>query len=340
MSRIVIDIKGLVPGYRNGKNSAFFYPAFNSVALAGELIAIVGRNGVGKSTLLRTLAQLQPPLEGTVSINGSDISNYTTAEYARLVSFIPSEPAHASHTSVYEFVCMARYPYRGWFESLSNEDHHIVSRAIDSVGMMKFRSRYIDNLSDGERQRVMIAFAIAQDTPIILMDEPTAFLDLPNKFEVMRLLREQAMLGKTVIISTHDLQTAFGLVDTIWLMLANGLKVGAPEDIMLTGTLNSLMENTPVYFDLKSGQFVYRHHTKRLASVVGGALYVKKWTSHALRRMGFDVDLSGDPNAEVFVQIQETEGKVQWIAGKGDRNPTFDSIRNLCLYLRGELKGL
>ena len=334
MAGIVIDIKNLVLGYRNGKQSAYRYPAFSTVALGGELIALVGRNGVGKSTLLRTLARLQPALAGDVFIKGVNFNQLHGTEFAQLVSFIPSEPAHAAHTTVYEFVCMARYPYRGWFEALNDEDYRIVHRAIDAVGMQGFCSRFIDNLSDGERQRAMIAFAIAQDTPIIMMDEPTAFLDMPNKFEVIRLLREQAQSGKTIIISTHDLQTAFGLVDTIWLMLPDGIRVGAPEDIMLSGNLNRLMENTPVFFDLKSGQFVYKNQTKRLACVLGGSSNIKKWTSHALSRMGYDVVFTDGANVSAYIQIQEHEGKVQWILGRDDRNPTFDSIRNLCIYLK------
>lgn len=334
MNGVVIDIKGLVSGYRNGSASAYRYPAFNAVALRGELIALIGRNGVGKSTLLRTLARIQPSLDGNVLIKGVNFQQISGSEFAQLVSFIPSEPAHASHTTVYEFVSMARYPYRGWFEALSNDDRKLVDDAISAVGMQDFRSRFIDNLSDGERQRVMIAFAIAQDTPIIMMDEPTAFLDLPNKFEVMRLLREQALKGKTVIISTHDLQTAFGLVDTIWLMLPDGIRVGAPEDIVLSGNLNRLMDDTPVFFDLKSGQFAYKHQTKLMACVLDGSPNIKKWTSHALRRMGYEVEFSDLADASVYIQIQEHEGKVQWILGRSYRNPTFDSIRNLCIYLK------
>lgn len=336
MAGVIIDIKDLVSGYTNGNASVFRYPAFNAVALRGELIALVGRNGVGKSTLLRTLARLQPALSGNFFIKGTNSMQIPISEYAQLVSFIPSEPAHASHTTVYEFVSMARYPYRGWFEPLNEGDYQIVRNAIEAVGMSKFYSRFIDNLSDGERQRVMIAFAIAQDTPIIMMDEPTAFLDLPNKFEVMRLLREQAQKGKSIIISTHDLQTAFGLVDTIWLMLPDGIRVGAPEDIMLSGNLNRLMDNTPVYFDLKSGQFVYEHQTKRLACVLGGSTSIRKWTSHALRRLGYDVEFANLNEASVWVQIQEHEGKIQWILGRDDQNPTFDSIRSLCIYLKSQ----
>jgi iron complex transport system ATP-binding protein len=334
MSGIVVDIKGLVSGYRNGSASGYRYPTFNAVALGGELIALVGRNGVGKSTLLRTLARLQPALSGKIFVKGVETHQIPIAEFAQLVSFIPSEPAHASHTTVYEFVSMARYPYHGWFEALNEDDHRIVQAAIDAVGMQSFYHRFIDNLSDGERQRVMIAFAIAQDTPIIMMDEPTAFLDLPNKFEVMRLLREQAQMGKTIIISTHDLQTAFGLVDTIWLMLPDGIRVGAPEDIVLSGNLNRLMDDTPVFFDLKSGQFVYKHQTKRLACILGGSANIKKWTSHALRRMGYEVEFAHLADASVYIQVQEHEGKVQWILGRSERNPTFDSIRNLCIYLK------
>jgi len=337
MGRVVIDIKGLIPGYVNGSGASFKYPALNIVALNNELIALVGRNGVGKSTLLRTLSRLQPALSGNVYINGVSTNTISHSEFAKLVSFIPSEPAHASHTTVYEFVAMARYPYKGWFEKLRADDHEMVKKAIGAVGMWSYCNRFIDNLSDGERQRVMIAFAIAQDTPIIIMDEPTAYLDLPNKFEVMRLLREQSASGKTVIISTHDLQTAFGLVDTIWLMLPDGIRVGAPEDIVLSGSLNRLMDSTSVMFDIKTGHFVYKHNTRKKASIVGADSHVKRWTAHALQRLGFEVQLTENCSSDICVQVVKQEGKVQWILGTTDRNPTFDSIRDLTIYLKSKI---
>lgn len=333
---ITLELKDLQIGYNKESNSTFNYHPINVAANNNELIALIGRNGAGKSTLLRTLARLQPELGGHFRIEDRTAALFTPNEFARHVSFIPSEPVYLPHTTVYDFVSRARYPYHGWFDSLTRTDRRIIQKALNDVGIAAFRERYLTCLSDGERQRVMIAFAIAQDTPIILMDEPTAFLDLPNKFELVGLLREQTEQGKTVILSTHDLQTAFSFVDTIWMMLPDGLQVGAPEDSVLTDTINRLMQETPVRFDSHSGQFNFTNPLNKHAVISGGNSLTLHWTGRALARIGYATETPPRSKQSLHIEIIEHEGKVQWCLSNTPHNPTFDSLRDLCLYLKAK----
>lgn len=339
-SNLTIEVKHLQVGYNGKSTSDFNYPEINVTALNNELIALVGRNGVGKSTLLRTIARLQKSIAGNILINGKEVEKTDRNKLATLLSFIPAEPVHSPNTTVYDFVSLARYPYHSWFDALNTSDKFVIERALKAVEMVSYKNRQIDRLSDGERQRAMIAFAIAQDTPIILMDEPTAFLDLPNKFEVVRLLKEQSENGKTVILSTHDIQTAFGFVDTIWLMLPDGLRVGAPEDMVLTDAINRLMKDTLVKFDLNTGQFDYNIPKQKSVIISGEDKSIINWTAHALARLGYQTVKKVKNENTLSVEILNNEGKVQWCLNEVQRKPTFDSIRNLCIYLKMDYKNL
>lgn len=328
-----ISIHNLVVGYEPSNQGNYKYQPITCGANSGELIALIGRNGVGKSTLLRSIAKLQKPLSGQVIINGIDIENITREQLSKIVSYIPAEPVHCPNSTVRDFVSLARYPYHGWFNSLTNNDWCIVDKAIDAVGMKNLSSRFIDFLSDGERQRAMIAFAIAQDTSIVLMDEPTAFLDLPNKFEVVRLLKDQSISQKTIIISTHDIPTAFSMVDTIWLMLPNGFKIGAPEDLIISDTINELMLDSKVKFDSISGQFFYTFQHKKRAHLIAPNGIVSTWTSHALTRNGFSIEPEITENTLV-VEVEKINDHLTWNVSAHEQKYQFSSIRELSLFIK------
>lgn len=211
----------------------------------GETIALLGRNGVGKSTLLRVLAGIREPLHGEVLLAGEPLYGMDPKERAKRIAFVGTESISAAHLRVREVVGMGRAPYTGWLGSLSGEDNRQVDQALEMVGAAHLRNKPVDELSDGERQRVLIARALAQDTPLLLLDEPTAFLDMPNRYQITLLLRELAgTLGKTVIFSTHDLTTAIQLCDLLWVMSADRVAVGAPEDLMADGEIDVIFEGT------------------------------------------------------------------------------------------------
>lgn len=182
----------------------------------GRLVCLLGPNGAGKSTLLRTLCGFQPPIAGTVTISGSDITTMSAAEVARLVSVVLTDRPLTPSLTAAEMVGMGRAPYTGFWGRLSDDDHRLVSEAMQTVGIAPLATRRMGRLSDGERQKVMIAKALAQHTPVIVLDEPTAFLDYPSKVAVMKTLARLAHdESKTILMSTHDLELAAQLGDEL-----------------------------------------------------------------------------------------------------------------------------
>ena len=182
----------------------------------GRLVCLLGPNGAGKSTLLRTLCGFQPPIAGTVTISGNDITTMSAAEVARLVSVVLTDRPLTPSLTAREMVGMGRAPYTGFWGRLSDDDRRLVSEAMQTVGIDSLATRRMGRLSDGERQKVMIAKALAQHTPVIVLDEPTAFLDYPSKVAVMKTLARLAHdEGKTILMSTHDLELAAQLGDEL-----------------------------------------------------------------------------------------------------------------------------
>lgn len=199
-----------------GFNSRTLLNNCNATFEQGSLTALVGRNGAGKSTLLRVLAALDTPQAGDVIINNTPISSLNAEQRARLISFVSTQRVRVSNLKCKDVVAIGRTPYTNWMGSLQEQDKQCVAHALEAVGMTAFADRPIDTLSDGECQRIMIARALAQQTPIILLDEPTAFLDIPNRFEICRLLATLAHTeNKTIIFSTHDIDAAIPVCDNV-----------------------------------------------------------------------------------------------------------------------------
>ncbi len=185
----------------------------------GTLTALLGRNGTGKSTLLRAIATLGRPLSGTIRLCGDDTATLSPMQTARRISFVTTDKVRISNLTCEDVIALGRAPYTNWIGRMQEADRRIVNDALETVGMGDFAHKAMDTMSDGECQRIMIARALAQQTPVILLDEPTAFLDLPTRYEVCRLLRRLAHDdGKTILFSTHDLDTAFSECDTIALI--------------------------------------------------------------------------------------------------------------------------
>lgn len=207
----------------------------NAELMAGRLTCLIGSNGVGKSTLLRTITGMQPPISGTVMLDGTNLHAITRKELARKISIVITGRPDVEHMTVREVVALGRTPYTGMWGTLNDEDHKHVDDSITMVGIAHLAERKIRTLSDGECQKVMIAKALAQDTPIIILDEPTAFLDYPSKVEAMQLLSRLASDSdnpKAILLSTHDLEMAMRMADTIWLMSSAGtLNVTTPDEI-------------------------------------------------------------------------------------------------------------
>lgn len=260
MNAETIRLDHLSIGYEGTKhrNSRIVLNDLCAAIRSGELTCLLGVNGAGKSTLLRTLAAFQPRLEGKVLIQGKELKEYTTKQLSQTIGVVLTERCDVRNLSVYELVALGRAPYTGFWGLLSQEDKNIVEKAIDRVGIRPLAARMVHTLSDGERQKAMIAKSLAQDTPVILLDEPTAFLDYPSKVEIMQLLhRLSHTMNKTIFLSTHDVELAMQLADRLWLMAPqHPLCTGVPEDLILDGTLaRYFLRNEEMAFDADTVTF-------------------------------------------------------------------------------------
>lgn len=224
----------------------------------GTLTALLGSNGAGKSTLLRTLAGLQPALSGQVRWSEREIKEYAPRELARMLSVVLTFRPEAEALTAEEVVEMGRIPYGNAWGGRNEADAEQVNRALALTETEAFRHRPISTLSDGERQRIFIAKALAQDTPAILLDEPTAFLDFPSKVSLLRLLvRLSHEEGKTILFSTHDVELALQFADQLWLLNPDAVVAGTPNALAANGTLKSFFAKDDLQFDAETMRFTY-----------------------------------------------------------------------------------
>ena len=285
----ILSFNSLKIGYVSGRTENILLPPLTASAGSGELIAVIGRNGIGKSTLLRTLTGIQKPLGGEIFFSDKSIRDYSKMELARKVGYISTEIVKASNMSVYDLVALGRFPYTNWIGKIEKEDHEAIMDALKKTSMESFSARFISELSDGERQKAMIARILAQDTGIMIMDEPTAFLDIAGKYEIFHLLDMfSAKSDKTIIFSTHDLQMALGHSDKIWLITGNELVEGAPEDLMISGAFDHLFDSSVVKFNSYDGTFSFRSSPKGKIFVEGCG-DKRHWTEKAINRAGYRI---------------------------------------------------
>ena len=219
----------------------------------GEMVALLGRNGTGKSTLLRAMAKLGEVADGEIMVDGKSIADIDIRQFARLVAFVNTERVDVEALSAYDLVAIGRSPYTDWMGRLRKEDRAVIERSMQITGIEHLADRMVETLSDGECQRVMIARALAQDTPVILLDEPTAFLDLPNRYELCMLLSRLAHdEGKLILFSTHELDIALSLADSIALVDTPHLVHMSTQAMIASGNLERLFNSKHIAFDASS----------------------------------------------------------------------------------------
>ena len=217
---------------------------------AGELVALVGRNGTGKSTLLRAIAGLGERLGGEIRLDGHSLETLSPQQLATTVSFVTTERVRIPNLRCEDVVALGRAPYTNWIGRMQEADRAVVERSLRLVGMSAFARKTMDRMSDGECQRVMIARALAQDTPVILLDEPTAFLDLPNRYELATLLRRLTRdEGKCILFSTHDLDVALSLCDSVALIDTPSLHHLPAGEMVGSGLIERLFSGENACFD-------------------------------------------------------------------------------------------
>ena len=228
----------LAIGYRGRRGSKLLARDLSLQLRRGELVGLLGANGVGKSTLLRTLARMQRPLAGQVLLGGADAARLPAAEVARRLSIVLTARPQASLLNGYALVALGRYPHSDWLGRLRAADHARVAWALEAVGASELAAQRVAQLSDGQRQKLMIARALAQDCPLMLLDEPTAYLDYPRRLETLRLLRRLTrQAGRAILLSTHELDLALRYCDRLWLLTDCGVVDGAPGTLLDDGRL-------------------------------------------------------------------------------------------------------
>ena len=252
----VLSTHDLTIGYSSKKKKTIVAASVNFELQKGQLIGLVGPNGIGKSTLLRTLTKVQQPLSGTIKINDKDIDNQNRIELAKQLSLVLTEPLYSKNSSVYELVALGRYPYTNWVGTLRDKDKSIVEDTLKTVGIEELKDRKCYELSDGQLQKVMIARALAQDTDIIILDEPTTHLDMYHKAYILKLLQRLTNeTGKTILFSSHEVELAIQLCDLMIVMTDQEVVADQPCKLIEKGTFNSLFPKDLISFDNQSGSF-------------------------------------------------------------------------------------
>ncbi len=287
LRKISIETKDLVIGYNlKGGKRKIIHDALNLKLYEGELTCLLGLNGAGKSTLLRSLCGFQPIISGEVRIMGKLLEKYSAYDFSMLVGVVLTEKTNAGGISVYELVSLGRHPHTPFFGQLRQKDKNIIEQSLEAVGIAHKAKFSVAELSDGERQKAMIAKALAQQCPIIILDEPTAFLDITSRIETMALLRKLAkQQNKSILLSTHDLDLAIQMSDSIWLQnRGEAIVCGTPEDLILDGSLGRFFSKDGIEFDSSTGKFNAKSPDKSIG--IEGDFISSYWLGNALIRNG------------------------------------------------------
>ncbi len=288
----------------------------------GELACLVGLNGTGKSTLIYTLSKLLEKIEGKILINEVEIENIEQYDLSKLLSLVLTNQSVPSNYTVFDIISLGRFPHTNWLGFLTKNDKEIIDKAIELTGLQNYSNTQIYKLSDGFKQKVMIARAIAQDTKIILLDEPTAHLDLYNRIEIINMLRNISHdLNKAILLSTHDLLTALDIADKLLIINNNKIYDSAPEDHVLNNNIEEIFKNTNVNFNKETGNFKFIKNTNKTVCVNGDGI-AKLWTLKALNRVGY----SEDNNSNFVVNIINNNNSFKW---KFSLNNTFYTANNI-----------
>jgi iron complex transport system ATP-binding protein len=315
----VLKTYNLSIGYRLNRGEAkVLHRNIDLELFSGEITCLLGPNGSGKSTLIRTFAGFQAALGGDLLINEKPVNYYKAKDLAKLLSVVLTGHPVIGNMTVFSMVAFGRSPYTGLLGRLTKNDHHIIGLALENAGISRLWDRQFQSLSDGEKQKVFIAKSLAQETPLMFLDEPTAFLDFPSKVEILQLLRKTAWeQEKAILLSTHDLNLALQFADKIWLIGNDKpLITGVPEDLVLSGKFGSYFNHKQVSFDKTSGTFTFDVATKR-AIVVDGEGHKMEWLKKALIRKGFNVlNKRDDLGANVKIISDEKKDSFEVRMGK------------------------
>lgn len=326
----LLETQGLTVGYSCPRHPPrVVIEEIDASLIAGEFVCLLGPNGAGKSTLIRTITGMQKPLAGRVWLDGDLLSSLSARTIARRMSLVLTDRPGVGLMPVATLVALGRHPYTPWGGGLTREDEKAVWQAMTDVGVEMLAHRPVGELSDGERQKGMIARALAQEPRVMILDEATAFLDLPRRVELMYLLRDLAHKGpRAILLSTHDLDLALRCADRLWLLPAGGpLLTGVPEDLVLNGTFAGAFAGSGVVFDKDSGAFTLPCASRGVLTLKGDGVS-GMWTCRALERAGYRIVV--EETTPLCVEVLHEEGATAWLineAGqRGKRLPTLESL--------------
>ncbi len=310
----LLTTRELAIGYANGRRSPrVILEQLNLVAHQRELICVLGENGSGKTTLLRTLAGMNVPIAGELHIGGEPLPSLSQLELAKIRAIVLTDRINGAMLTGLDVVTLGRFPYTDWRGQVKDQDQEIVSQVLQWVGAQEFARELFDQLSDGQKQKILIARAMAQEPQLLLLDEPTAFLDLTRRIEIMLLLKELTReTGCTVIMATHDLDSALRVADCFWLIGGDGrVYCDIPEQLVLQGQLETAFSDSGLRFNYHSGSFEKdREFCPPIH--VNGRGRVHEWTCRALKRLGYTIaDHATQPDIPA-VDIKRNDGEFQW----------------------------
>ncbi len=334
---VVLSASGLAVGYRHRRSPSTVLSDLDLSLRAGHVTCLLGPNGCGKTTLLRTLAGSLPPLAGRVHLEGSELTRLSPTDRARHIAVVLTVGVEFGLLRVTDLVALGRHPYTGWSGRLDSGDHDAIGWALEVTDTSALAHRSVPELSDGERQRVMIARALAQEPRALLLDEPTAFVDLPRRLELTELLARLARdSGLAILLTSHDLDLALRVADDIWLVgpgdaprSAPEVVTGAPEDLALSGALAHAFDTPRVRYDPRRERFTTDRHPDGRVAVLGEGL-AAQWAAHAVERAGYQaVD---DPRAPVHVTVEE--GPTWRLTGPGLQGRHHNTLGALAEDLR------
>ena len=325
----ILEASDLAIGYQPPRRDPVVVAENLRLRLApGEMACLIGPNGAGKSTLMHTLAGMQPPLRGQVLLDGTDLRKLTPGDRAKRLGIVLTDRPNLGLLSGYALVALGRHPYSSWAGRLTRYDEAVIRWAVDAVGASDLAERPVMELSDGQRQKLMIARALAQEPQLILLDEPTAFLDLPRRVEMMQLLKHLAReTGRTVLLSTHELDLALRTADTIWLMSDGIIHTGTPEDLVLNGAFEAAFQSEGIRFNKETGSFSGHPQSGKVVAISGHSVTVT-WTRRALERAGFTLAYNGTA-PDACVDVLENPAQTVWRLTSNGTQTAHTTIHDL-----------
>lgn len=292
----ILQTHDMAVGFGQGSKRTTLLKGLNLKLEQGSLVALLGRNGAGKSTLIRAITCDNAPIEGSVEIDGNPASNITKHQLSRLVALVATERIMGGAFTISELVALGRQPHTGFLGRLSKHDKEVVSQCLEAVGISHKAQQHVASLSDGERQKAMIAKALAQETPIIVLDEPTAFLDVASRIETMQLLHKLAHeQNKAVLLSSHDISQSLLLADELWVITSDHEVVtGTTEQVVMSGAMDRVFGDTSIFFNGNLCDYEAQLPTVATVRINCDDNNLARCMTNALLRNGIAVDETSD----------------------------------------------